>query len=141
MSNRRLRRIDDVIKPLRVRPGTHVQLPKDFDASYRVPGLKKKRGVTLLREGVEMLAEYQNRLAAQQSHGVLVVLQALDAAGKDGTIRHVMTGVNPQGVAIHGFKVPSDEELAHDYLWRYAKELPKRGEITIFNRSYYEEVL
>src|SRR3954471_8759526 len=141
ISDRQLRRIDEVIEPLRVRPGSKVHLPEDFDPAYRSEGLKKKRGVTLLQEGIAMLSEYQDRLAAQNTHGVLVVLQALDAAGKDGTIRHVMTGVNPQGVAVHGFKVPSDEELSHDYLWRYAKQLPKRGEITIFNRSYYEEVL
>ena len=72
---------------------------------------------------------------------MLVVLQALDAGGKDGTIRHVMSGVNPQGVAVHSFKVPSSEELDHDYLWRYAQRLPARGEIGIFNRSHYEEVL
>jgi len=72
---------------------------------------------------------------------VLIVLQALDAAGKDGTIRHVMSGVNPQGVAVHSFKVPSSEELDHDYLWRYAKNLPARGQIGIFNRSHYEDVL
>ena len=72
---------------------------------------------------------------------MLVVLQALDAAGKDGTIRHVMSGVNPQGVSVHSFKVPSNEELDHDYLWRYARRLPARGEIGIFNRSHYEEVL
>ena len=72
---------------------------------------------------------------------MLVVLQALDAAGKDGTIRHVMSGVNPQGVEVHSFKVPSAEELDHDYLWRYARRLPARGEIAIFNRSHYEEVL
>jgi PPK2 family polyphosphate:nucleotide phosphotransferase len=74
-------------------------------------------------------------------HGVLVVLQAMDAAGKDGTIRHVMSGVNPQGVQVHSFKVPSTEELDHDYLWRYAQKLPARGDIAIFNRSHYEEVL
>ena len=88
-----------------------------------------------------MLAEYQERLAAQDTYGVLVVLQALDAAGKDGTIRHVMSGVNPQGVAVSSFKAPSAEELDHDYLWRHARALPARGEIGIFNRSHYEEVL
>jgi PPK2 family polyphosphate:nucleotide phosphotransferase len=90
---------------------------------------------------VSLLSEYQERLAAQDTWGVLVVLQALDAAGKDGTIRHVMSGVNPQGVAVHSFKVPSSEELDHDFLWRYARRLPARGEIGIFNRSHYEEVL
>ena len=88
-----------------------------------------------------MLADYQARLAAQDTYGVLVCLQALDAGGKDGTIRHVMSGVNPQGVHVSGFKVPSAEELDHDYLWRYACRLPARGDIGIFNRSHYEEVL
>src|SRR6185312_14774346 len=88
-----------------------------------------------------LLSEYQTRLSAQDTWGVLVILQALDAAGKDGTIRHVMSGVNPQGVAVHSFKVPSTEELDHDFLWRYARRLPARGEIGIFNRSHYEEVL
>jgi len=92
-------------------------------------------------QGVELLSEYQERLAAQDTHGVIVVLQALDAAGKDGTIRHVMSGVNPQGVSVHSFKAPSPLELDHDYLWRFATTLPRRGEIGIFNRSYYEEVL
>ena len=94
----------------------------------------------MLKEGVRLLSEYQARLAAQDTWGVLVVLQALDAAGKDGTIRHMMSGVNPQGVAVHSFKVPSAEELDHDFLWRYAQRLPSRGEIGIFNRSHYEEV-
>src|SRR5205807_8055039 len=102
---------------------------------------KKREGVELLAEGVQLLTEYQARLAAQDTWGVLVVIQALDAAGKDGTIRHVMSGVNPQGVFVHSFKVPSAEELDHDYLWRYAQRLPSRGDITIFNRSHYEEVL
>jgi PPK2 family polyphosphate:nucleotide phosphotransferase len=88
-----------------------------------------------------VLAEYQTRLAAENSYGVLVCLQALDAGGKDGTIRHVMSGVNPQGVHVNSFKVPSSEELDHDFLWRYARRLPGRGEIGIFNRSHYEEVL
>jgi PPK2 family polyphosphate:nucleotide phosphotransferase len=118
-----------------------VTLSKDFDPAYKAGVRKKKEGVALLKEGVGLLAEYQARLAAQNTWGVLVVLQALDAAGKDGTIRHVMSGVNPQGVAVRGFKVPSSEELDHDYLWRYAQQLPARGEIGIFNRSHYEEVL
>ena len=103
--------------------------------------MKKKEGVALLAEGVRLLTEYQARLAAQDTWGVLVILQALDAAGKDGTIRHVMSGVNPQGVSVHSFKVPSSEELDHDFLWRYERRLPGRGEIGIFNRSHYEEVL
>src|SRR6185295_2879706 len=88
-----------------------------------------------------LLSEYQERLAAQATHGVVVVLQALDAAGKDGTIRHVMSGVNPQGVRVESFKVPSAAELDQDYLRRYQEHLPVRGEIGIFNRSHYEEVL
>jgi PPK2 family polyphosphate:nucleotide phosphotransferase len=141
ISDKRLRRIDQVTRPLRVKPGSKVQLPRDFDPAYKTPGLDKKRAVELLKEGISLLSDYQDRLAAQGTHGVLVVLQALDAAGKDGTIRHVMTGVNPQGVAVRGFKVPSDEELSHNFLWRYGQQLPKRGQICIFNRSYYEEVL
>ncbi|WP_236790928.1 polyphosphate kinase 2 family protein [Amycolatopsis sp. GM8] len=135
------KRIAEFIAPLRVRPGAKVKLGKDFDPRYKADFLKKKDGRELLRTGISLLAEYQRRLAAQNSHGVLMCLQALDAGGKDGTIRHVMSGVNPQGVQVHNFKVPSTEELDHDYLWRYACRLPERGEIGIFNRSHYEEVL
>jgi PPK2 family polyphosphate:nucleotide phosphotransferase len=131
----------ELIKPLRVKAGSKVDLAKDFDPAYKADFLKKKDGVALLRTGIALLADYQRRLAAQDTYGVLVCLQALDAGGKDGTIRHVMSGVNPQGVHVTGFKVPSAEELDHDYLWRYAKHLPARGEIGIFNRSHYEEVL
>ncbi|MFI1364483.1 polyphosphate kinase 2 family protein [Streptomyces griseochromogenes] len=132
--------IADFIGPLRVAPGSKVRLGRDFDPRYRA-GLKKRDGVELLRSGVALLAEYQERLAAQDTQGVLLCLQALDAGGKDGTIRHVMSGVNPQGVKVSSFKVPSSEELSHDYLWRYVRRLPARGEIAIFNRSHYEEVL
>ncbi|MFJ5550981.1 polyphosphate kinase 2 family protein [Streptomyces sp. NPDC093225] len=140
MSDERAGRIADFIEPLRVEPGSTVRLGRDFDPRYKA-GLKKRDGVELLQTGVSLLAEYQERLAAQDSHGVLLCLQALDAGGKDGTIRHVMSGVNPQGVRVSSFKVPSAEELDHDYLWRYAQRLPARGEIAIFNRSHYEEVL
>jgi PPK2 family polyphosphate:nucleotide phosphotransferase len=141
MADRRAKRIAEFIEPLRVTPGSKVKLSRDFDPGYKAGVLKKKDGVELLRTGVELLADYQTRLAAQDTYGVLVVLQALDAGGKDGTIRHVMSGVNPQGVSVHGFKVPSATDLDHDYLWRYARALPGRGEIGIFNRSHYEEVL
>jgi PPK2 family polyphosphate:nucleotide phosphotransferase len=141
MDKQRFERIDDFIAPFRVKPGSEVRLGKDFDPRYKAGVKKKKEGKKILAEGIKSLAEYQARLAAQDTWGVLVVLQALDAAGKDGTIRHVMSGVNPQGVSVHSFKVPSSEELDHDYLWRYARRLPARGEIGIFNRSYYEEVL
>jgi PPK2 family polyphosphate:nucleotide phosphotransferase len=129
------------IEPLRVEPGSKVSLGRDFDPAYKASFLKKKDGATILEAGVTVLAEYQSRLAAQDTWGVLVCLQALDAGGKDGTIRHVMSGVNPQGVRVSNFKVPSAEELDHDYLWRYARRLPGRGEIGVFNRSHYEEVL
>jgi PPK2 family polyphosphate:nucleotide phosphotransferase len=134
-------RLAQFIEPLRVKPGSSVDLAKDFDPAYKAGIKKKADGVALLQEGVKLLSEYQARLAAQDKWGVLVVLQALDAAGKDGTIRHVMTGVNPQGVSVNSFKVPSSEELGHDFLWRYGKRLPARGQIGIFNRSHYEEVL
>ncbi|MFD5542484.1 polyphosphate kinase 2 family protein [Streptomyces sp. NPDC127079] len=139
--DQRAERIAEFIEPLRIEPGTRVRLAKDFDPGYKAGISKKKDGVELLRTGVELLADYQRRLAAQDTYGVLLCLQALDAAGKDGTIRHVMSGVNPQGVRVSSFKVPSDEELGHDFLWRYTRELPRRGEIGIFNRSHYEEVL
>jgi len=141
MPDLRAKQIAELITPFRVEPGSKVVLSRDFDPAFKAAVKKKKDGVELLRQGVELLAEYQDRLAAQDTYGVLVVLQALDAAGKDGTIRHVMSGVNPQGVSVHSFKVPSDEEIDHDYLWRYAQRLPSRGEIGIFNRSHYEEVL
>ena len=141
MADKRAERIAELIKPLRVKPGSKVSLAKDFDPGYKADFVKKKDGTGLLKTGIAMLADYQARLAAQDTYGVLVCLQALDAGGKDGTIRHVMSGVNPQGVQVNGFKVPSAEELDHDYLWRYAHYLPARGDIGIFNRSHYEEVL
>jgi PPK2 family polyphosphate:nucleotide phosphotransferase len=134
-------RIADFVNPFRVEPGSKVSLAKDFDPAFKRGPSSKKHGRELLARGIELLAEYQSRLYAQDTYGVLIVLQALDAAGKDGTIRHVMSGVNPQGVSVNSFKVPSSEELDHDYFWRYAQRLPGRGEIGIFNRSYYEEVL
>ncbi len=137
----RRKRVAEFIEPFRVKPGSKVRLGRDFDPSFKAGVKKKKEGVALLQEGIRLLSEYQARLAAQDTWGVLLVLQAIDAAGKDGTIRHVMSGVNPQGVSVHSFKVPSAEELDHDYLWRYAQRLPARGQIGVFNRSHYEEVL
>ena len=141
LTQKQQRRLAEFIAPFRVAPGKKIRLDKDFDPAFKAGLSKKKEGVDLLNLGVQLLAEYQARLAAESTRGVLVVLQALDAAGKDGTIRHVMSGVNPQGVSVSSFKVPSSEELGHDYLWRYAKRLPARGQIGIFNRSHYEEVL
>jgi PPK2 family polyphosphate:nucleotide phosphotransferase len=130
-----------LVQRLRVAPGTRVSLPDGFDPADRFGVRKKKDGIALLRQGVELLAQFQDRLAAQDTYAVLVVLQGMDAAGKDGTIRHVMSGVNPQNVHVSSFKAPSAAELSHDFLWRHAVRLPARGEIGIFNRSHYEEVL
>jgi len=141
MADEQAKRIAERIAPLRVEPGTRVTLGKDFDPGFRAEFVKKQDSTAILEEGIRLLKEYQARLAAQDIYGVLVVLQSLDAGGKDGTIRHVMSGVNPQGVNVRSFKVPSATELDHDFLWRYARDLPGRGEITIFNRSHYEEVL
>jgi PPK2 family polyphosphate:nucleotide phosphotransferase len=137
----REKRVAEFVQQFKVKPDSKVALAKDFDPRHKKGLESKQEGRELLAHGIDMLAEYQTRLYAEGTHGVLIVLQALDAAGKDGTIRHVMSGVNPQGVAVHSFKVPSSEELDHDYLWRYAKNLPARGQIGIFNRSHYEEVL
>lgn len=129
------------IEPFRVDPGSKVTLAKDFDPAFKGGIEKEEDGVGLLSEGVKVLSEYQVRLAAQDTHGVLVVLQGIDAAGKDGTIRHVLSGLNPQGVRVESFKVPSAAELNQDFLRRYQERLPARGEIGVFNRSHYEEVL
>jgi len=103
--------------------------------------LEKDNAAELLEKGVEVLAELQDKLYAQDKRALLLVFQAMDAAGKDGTIKHVLSGVNPQGCQVYSFKAPSAEELDHDFLWRTMKCLPERGRIGIFNRSYYEEVL
>ena len=140
MPDIRPQRIAELIAPFRVKPGRRVRLPRDFPTE--VPRQRSKpEAKEILAAGVELLAEYQARLAAQDTYALLVVFQAMDAAGKDGTIRHVMSGVNPQGVEVRSFKAPSAEELDHDYLWRYTRRLPARGHIGIFNRSHYEEVL
>ena len=136
--HKRLRR---AIRPFRVVPDSTVRLPRDLDPAYTGKTFRRNGASLLLERAVDVLADYQSRLAAEDKYAVLVVLQAMDAAGKDGTIKHVMSGVNPQGVRVRGFKVPSAEELDHDFLWRYQRALPSRGEIGIFNRSHYEEVL
>jgi PPK2 family polyphosphate:nucleotide phosphotransferase len=125
---------------LRVEPDTKIRLPEHHDPAD-TEGVDESEGRKLLAQGTELLAEYQARLAAQDRASLLVIIQAMDAAGKDGTIQHVMSGVNPQGVEVTSFKVPSVQELDHDFLWRAAKVLPARGMIGIFNRSYYEEAL
>jgi len=138
--DRRLRFMADLIDPLLVTPGSTVRLSRDHDPSYTGP-VTRPEADALLAEGVDLLATYQDRLAAQDTFGMLLVLQGLDASGKDSTIKHVMSGLNPQGVAVRAFKQPSAEDLSHDFLWRYQHALPGRGRIGIFNRSHYEEVL
>ena len=103
--------------------------------------IEKAEAKAMLAEGVQRLSALQEKLYAQDNWAVLAVFQAMDAAGKDGAIKHVMSGVNPQGCQVHAFKAPSREELDHDFLWRIARALPERGRIGIFNRSHYEEVL
>jgi PPK2 family polyphosphate:nucleotide phosphotransferase len=141
MEEDRVQRIREFIDPLRVAPGTEVVLERDHDPADTGNIFSKEESKDLLEQGIDLLDHYQSRLAAQDTYGVLVALQALDAGGKDSTIRHVMSGVNPQGVVVHSFRRPSADELDHDFLWRYAQKLPARGQITIFNRSHYEEVL
>ncbi|MGG6270867.1 polyphosphate kinase 2 family protein [Leptolyngbya sp. AN03gr2] len=123
-----------------VPPNQKIKL-KDYDPAY-TNGLKDKIAAQeKLQEGVQKLAKYQDILYAHDSYSLLILFQAMDAAGKDSTIKHVMSGVNPQGCQVFSFKSPSSEDLDHDYLWRSHKALPERGRIGIFNRSYYEEVL
>ncbi|MEX0879636.1 MAG: polyphosphate kinase 2 family protein [Thermoanaerobaculia bacterium] len=130
-----------VFERYRVDGGKKFRLDEYDPADTAGLEMEGKEAKEMLREGVEMLADLQARLYAQDRRGVLLIFQAMDAAGKDGTIKHVMSGVNPQGVQVFSFKQPSEEELDHDYFWRCAKRLPERGRIGIFNRSYYEEVL
>ena len=132
--------VKEIRKRILAKPGKKIRLA-DFDPGY-TGGIKdKKKAVDLLREGVKELAAEQDKLYAQNTYGVLVLFQAMDAAGKDGTIKHVMSGLNPQGCQVYSFKSPSAEERDHDFLWRSMKALPERGRIGIHNRSYYEEVL
>lgn len=129
-------------KPYRVTDGKKFRL-KDVDPSDtgELSSEDKPRAKEALQTGVDALAELQDILYAQDKWSVLLIFQAMDAAGKDGTIKHVMSGVNPQGCQVSSFKSPSSEELDHDYLWRSVRQLPERGRIGIFNRSYYEETL
>jgi PPK2 family polyphosphate:nucleotide phosphotransferase len=124
-----------------VPPGRHIDLRKEYDPGEVGHFLSRKEAQDQLETGIQRLAQQQDKLYARNTYALLINLQAMDAAGKDSTIRHVMSGVNPQGVQVKSFKVPSVEELDHDYLWRNYKEIPNRGNIGIFNRSYYEEVL
>jgi len=129
-------------KPYRVRNGKKFRLKDvDPDDTGKLNPDDKDRAKEMLREGVEALTELQDMLYGQDRWSLLLIFQAMDAAGKDGTIKHVMSGVNPQGCQVSSFKGPTSTDLDHDYLWRCVKELPERGRIGIFNRSYYEETL
>ncbi|MGB7845585.1 MAG: polyphosphate kinase 2 family protein [Candidatus Acidiferrum sp.] len=142
MAKTKLKHIHKFIKPYVITSGKDFRL-KDHDPgdTHGIKSEEKPEVKKWLEEGVKLLNEMQDVLFAQCNWGLLLVFQAMDAAGKDGTIKHVMSGVNPQGVDVHAFKSPSSEELAHDFLWRTNRCLPPRGKIGIFNRSYYEEVL
>jgi len=130
----------DLSRPYRVIDGSKFRL-KDFDPADRAGVKDKERAQDGLRRGVERLCELQDMLYAQDRYAALFIFQAMDAAGKDSAIKHVMSGINPQGCQVYSFKAPSAEELDHDYLWRTNRCLPERGRIGIFNRSYYEETL
>lgn len=129
----------DILKDLLAKPGKK-QLVSDFDSSF-TGDLSKQDAKEQLAKDIEKLSELQSMLYAQGRYSILIIFQAMDAAGKDGTIKHVMSGINPQGCQVYSFKQPSAEELDHDYLWRINRSLPERGRIGIFNRSHYEDVL
>jgi PPK2 family polyphosphate:nucleotide phosphotransferase len=131
----------EFIQPFVVPQHGKISLKHDYDPDEVDDSIKKPDADELLAEGVAQLAAYQDKLYAQSTHALLMIVQAMDAAGKDSVIKHVMSGLNPQGTQVTSFKTPSAEELDHDYLWRNFKALPERGRIGIFNRSYYEEVL
>ncbi|MDD1684049.1 MAG: polyphosphate kinase 2 family protein [Methanoregula sp.] len=133
--------LQKLAEKFRVPPGRKINLRSEYDPGYIDDSVSKQNAQKILEAGIQKLAEQQDKLYAQNTLALLINFQAMDAAGKDSTIKHVMSGVNPQGVQVKSFKVPSAEELDHDYLWRNFLELPNRGHIGIFNRSYYEEVL
>jgi PPK2 family polyphosphate:nucleotide phosphotransferase len=140
--DKQLDRIRKIIKPYRITDGKNFKL-KDIDPDDTGDFDKddKEQFKVALDEGIKMLRELQEKLYADNRWGVLLIFQAMDAAGKDGAIKHVFSGINPQGCQVTSFKSPSSEELDHDFLWRCFKNLPERGSFGIFNRSYYEEVL
>jgi PPK2 family polyphosphate:nucleotide phosphotransferase len=128
-------------QPFLVPVGQKIALQKDYNPAFLPDGCDREQSAVQLQTGIERMASQQNVLYAQNTYSVLMIFQAMDAAGKDSTIKHVMSGINPQGCQVYNFKTPSAEDLDHDYLWRYSRCLPERGRIGIFNRSYYEEVL
>ena len=133
-------KLKELSEPYRVDDGRGFRL-KDFDPGDTHKFKSKEHATEMLEHSLERLSEMQDRLYAQDQWALLLIFQAMDAAGKDGTIKHVMSGINPQGCEVYSFKSPSSEELNHDFLWRCLKRLPERGRIGIFNRSYYEETL
>lgn len=135
-----MRRPGEFAKPFRITDGKQFRL-KDIDPGDTNGFKSKEPASKTLEDGIVLLSELQEKLYAQDRHALLLIFQAMDAAGKDSTIKHVMSGVNPQGCQVYSFKAPSDEELDHDFMWRTTRCLPERGRIGIFNRSYYEEVL
>ena len=141
-NNKQLEKIRKLIKPYRITDGKKFKL-KDIDPGDTGDFDKddKERITAALEEGINVLRELQEKLYADDKWAVLLIFQAMDAAGKDGAIKHVFSGINPQGCQVTSFKSPSSEDLDHDYLWRCSKNLPERGRLGIFNRSYYEEVL
>jgi PPK2 family polyphosphate:nucleotide phosphotransferase len=136
-----IKRARKLAKPFRVTDDNFRLKDIDPDDTLDLTSEDKPRAKEALATGIEVLAELQNRLYAQDNWAVLLIFQAMDAAGKDGAIKHVMSGINPQGCQVFSFKAPTSEDLDHDYLWRCMKCLPERGRIGIFNRSYYEETL
>jgi PPK2 family polyphosphate:nucleotide phosphotransferase len=128
------------VKKLIVKPGKPIKL-KDCATSYNGKTINKSQGAVLLESGIKYLAEIQEKLYAQNQYSVLIILQAMDGAGKDSAVKHIMSGFNPLGVKVHSFKAPTALELDHHYLWRHNVALPGRGEIAIHNRSHYENVL
>ncbi len=128
------------LKDLLVKPGKKIKL-KDFNTKYKGKELNKEDSLKLLEEGRKQLAEIQDKLYAHNRYSILIIFQAMDAAGKDGAVKHIMSGFNPTGVKVFSFKAPNALELDHDYMWRHQIAMPPRGEIAIHNRSHYENVL
>lgn len=135
-----LKELKSLVGAMRVNPGEKVKL-KQYPTTFTGTTLTKETSIRIMDEGIEQVSRLQDVLYADDKHSLLIVLQAMDTAGKDGAIKHVMSGLNPQGVKVTSFKRPSDNELDHDFLWRHYQALPARGEIGIFNRSHYENVL
>lgn len=134
-------RWDNIVENFLVTPGSKVDLDKDFNPSTTPIDFTKESSIPALQQVIDEMMVLQDRFYAESSRALLIVFQATDAAGKDGTIKHVMSGLNPEGVEVHSFKAPSHLEMAHDFLWRHQLVLPELGQIAIFNRSHYENVL